>query len=40
MVPACVVSKIREIYPSSDGTYTGYKEDVEIPEMALTWEGD
>lgn len=33
VVPACVVKKIREAYPSPDGTYVGFLEHSEVREM-------
>ena len=38
VIPSCVVSKIREVYPSEDGKYTGYKDGDEVPEMTCPWE--
>ena len=29
VIPACVVKRIREEFPSQDGHYTGYKEFIE-----------
>ena len=40
VIPSCVISKIRERYPSEDGIYTGFKEGSEIAEMDVPWLND
>ena len=41
VIPACVVSKIREQFPSSDGVYVGFKGDSEVVEMDdFAWVAD
>ena len=40
IIPACVVSKIRETYPSKDGIYTGFKEGDMVSETRCSWVGD
>ena len=37
VIPACVVKKIRERYPSEVGEYTGFKDGEELPEMSFAW---
>ena len=37
IIPACVVKKIREEYPSADGSYTGFQENSEVSETKCSW---
>ena len=37
VIPSCVVSKIREIFPAPDGIYTGFKEEDAVNEIEITW---
>ena len=30
VIPVCVVRKIREVFPDSNGNYTGFKEFIDI----------
>ena len=40
VIPACVVSRIREEFPSEDGEYTGYLEGAAVSEMDFSWVGE
>ena len=39
MIPACVIHKIREKFPSPDGVYVGFKDNgnADDSEMGFAW---
>lgn len=38
VLPSCVISKVREEYPSKSGRYTGFKDaEEDDSEIALSW---
>ncbi|XP_057310668.1 uncharacterized protein LOC130648668 [Hydractinia symbiolongicarpus] len=40
VIPACVVTMIRQEYPSPDGKYVGFCEVTGVSEVDFSWSGD